>query len=83
MTIYIVISAIAGFLLGLVLMWLYSRGHHHAERHRLADRETQINDLKSRLSAHEESNYPARISELETLLESERQSSREKIRLLE
>lgn len=83
MTIYIVISAIAGFLLGLVLMWLYSRGHHHAERHRLADRETQINDLKSRLSAHEESNYPARIAELETLLESERQSSREKIRLLE
>ena len=80
---YLFIAALTGFLLGLVVMWLYNRGRLQAEHHRLADREDQVSELKSRLAEHETANYPARIAELETLLESERQASREKIRLLE
>ena len=80
---YTIIAGISGFLTGLVLMWFLLRSRLIFEKQRLDDRNSQIEELKSRLKAHEDLDYRARIAELETLLESERQLTKEKISLLE
>ena len=80
---YTIFAGIGGFLTGLVLMWLILRSKLVIEKQQLDDRNSQIDELKSRLKAHEDLDYRARIAELETLLESERQLTKEKISLLE
>lgn len=80
---YTIIAGICGFFAGSVLMWLVSRNRQHFERQRLDDRNAQIDELKSRLKTHEDFDCRARIAELETLLASERQLTKEKISLLE
>ena len=79
---YTIIAGFCGFFAGLGLMWLVSRNRHIFEKQRLDDRNAEIDELKSRLKAHEDFDYRARIAELETLLESERQLTQEKITLL-
>ena len=80
---YIIIAGIIGFFLGLGLMWIISRNRLAAEKQLLEDKTAQIDELKTRLKQHEDADYRARIAQLETLLESERRSIREKIALLE
>lgn len=80
---YTIIAGLCGFFAGLGLMWLVSRNRHIFEMQRLEDRNAEIDELKSRLKTHEDFNSSARIAELETLLESERQLTKEKISLLE
>jgi len=80
---YIIIAGIIGFFLGLGLMWIFSRNRLAAEKQLLEDKTAQIDELKTRLQQHEDADYRARIAELQTLLESERRSIREKIALLE
>ena len=80
---YIIIAGITGFALGLGLMWIFSRNRLAAEKQLLEDKTAQIDELKTRLQQHEDADYRARIAELQTLLESERRSIREKIALLE
>ncbi len=80
---YIFIAGIVGIFLGLVVMWFISRNKLIAHNLRLQDRENEINELKKELEVHENSNYKARIAELETSLENERRMSQEKIALLE
>src|SRR5690606_29987085 len=77
---YVLYAAIAGLVFGLGIMWVISRHRLNTVSQLLEDR---INELKARLQQHEEADYRARIAELQTLLESERQSNREKIALLE
>ena len=64
-------------------MWIISRNRLVLEKHRQDDKTAQIDDLKSRLKAHEDFGYHAKIAELETLLESERHLTQEKITVLE
>ena len=80
---YTIIAGICGFFVGLGLMWIIFRNRLVFEKQRLDDRNAQIDELKSRLKVHEDLDYSARIAELETLLESERQLTKEKISLLE
>lgn len=79
----IIIAAGAGFVLGVGLMWIVYRHRLIAEQQRLEDKSAQIDELKARLRQHEDSGYPAKIAELQTTLDSERRSTREKIALLE
>ena len=77
------IAAVIGFLAGLGLMWVLSRNRLIFDKQRLDERSAEIESLKARLKTHEDQNYSAKIAELETLLESERRLTREKIALLE
>ncbi|MBM2830035.1 MAG: hypothetical protein HW411_825 [Gammaproteobacteria bacterium] len=78
-----VIAGIIGIILGLGVMWVISRNKLTAQDQRLGDKTAQIDELKSRLKEHEDSDYRAKIAELQTLLEGERRLTREKIALLE
>ena len=80
---YAVIAGIIGIILGLGVMWAISRNKLAAQGQRLDDKTAQIDELKSRLKEHEDSDYRAKIAELQTLLEGERRLTREKITLLE
>ena len=64
-------------------MWVISRNRLNFDKQRIDDKSAEIESLKSRLKTHEDQNYSARIAELETLLESERHQTREKVALLE
>lgn len=77
---YVLYAGITGLTLGLGIMWVISRHRLNTVSQLLEER---IIELKARLQQHDEADYRARIAELQTLLESERQSMREKIALLE
>lgn len=80
---FTVIAGLTGLIIGLLIMWLLSRSRLLLEKQRVEDRESQLDELKDRLKQHEDSDYRAKIAELETLLETERRATREKISLLE
>jgi DNA recombination protein RmuC len=80
---YILLASVTGFVLGLGILWVVSRHRLNAASQLLEDRAGQIHELKTRLQEHEKADYRARIAQLETLLESERQLSREKLAVLE
>ncbi len=76
------IAAGAGLIIGLLLMWLITRSKQAVMQQQLNDRALQVDELKSRLKLHEDADYRATIAELQTLLESERRTSAEKLAVL-
>ncbi len=80
---FTLIAVVLGFIFGLGVMWFISRDKLGLEYQRLEDKTIQIDELKSKLKEHEDSDYRAKIAELQTLLENEKHLSQEKITLLE
>ncbi|MEE9117896.1 MAG: DNA recombination protein RmuC, partial [Calditrichia bacterium] len=80
---FTLIAIVFGFIFGLGVMWLISRDKLGLEYQRLEVKTIQIDELKSKLKEHEDSDYRAKIAELQTLLENEKHLSQEKITLLE
>ena len=76
-------AGLAGLLLGMLMMWISARNRQDVENLRFQEKQDQVEDLKSRLEQHEKFDYRSRIKELETLLDNERNSAREKIAILE
>ncbi len=80
---FTLIAVVLGFIFGLGVMWFISRDKLGLEYQRLEDKTIQIDELKFKLKEHEDSDYRAKIAELQTLLENEKHLSQEKITLLE
>jgi len=80
---FTLIAGVFGFIFGLGVMWFFSRNKLGLEHQRLEDKTIQIDELKSKLKEHEDSDYRVKIAELQTLLENEKRLSHEKITLLE
>lgn len=80
---FTLIAAVFGFVFGLGVMWFISRNKLDLGNQRLEDKTIQIDELKSKLKEHEDSDYRVKIAELQTLLENEKRLTHEKITLLE